>query len=470
MKRRRFATQPSSPSSTPPTRRCLRRLGVVLTEQGEHEQALALYEKVRELEKDQKKSSAQVLLNLEMGRLYVVTEKYDKAAALFKLVSQALDAPKEYGLNATLLKSFSGDKGEVHDLMAAAFLEAGEMEETAKSFQRLEKFNANKAVAAYNQARLAAKNGRHDEALAKLQEYFDARESSKGAGPYELLAKVLEATNQSDQLIGRLEKLLAEQEGNLPLNFVLAEEYFKKEQLDKALSRYEVVKARQPAGQVFRRMSEIYRRTKQPEQLLGLLGEIAEKSGSLEIVEKELKAIVEDDKLVVSLLEIARDKFGEAKAENHDELRAAGLVALETKNHNAAGELLELALQAKPADKAPVLLVWGLELFVAEKFADAAKVFQRGIDEKVLPESNPAFYFYLAGALSMEGKVDEALAAARTPWKRRPTILASRAESRGSTTMPNATTTRPNSTASFSKSTKRTTNRRRSVRSSTIRD
>jgi len=414
----RYATKLAELDASDPM--LLRRLGVVLTEQEEYQKALALYEKVRELEKDKTKSSAQVTLQLEMGRLYVLTEKYDKAAALFKLVSQALDAPKEYGLNAVLLKTLSGDKGEVHELMAAAFLEVGETEEAAKSFQRLEKFNSNKAVAAYHQARLAAKAGRHDEALSKLQEYFDARETSKGAGPYELLAKVLQETKQSDQLVGRLEKLLAEQEGNLPLNFALAEEYFKKDQFDKAEPRYKVVLAKQPAAQIYRRLLEIYRRTTQAEELLRLLGEVAEKSGSLEIVAEELKSVVEDEKLVTSLLAVARETFAEAKAENHNALRAAGLLALEAKNYDAAKEFLELALQAKPADKAPVLLVWGLELFVAEKFADAAKVFQRGIDEKALPESNPAFYFYLAGALSMEGKIEEALAAARTAVEKKP--------------------------------------------------
>jgi tetratricopeptide (TPR) repeat protein len=40
-------------------------------------------------------------------------------------------------------------------------------------------------------------------------------------------------------------------------------------------------------------------------------------------------------------------------------------------------------------------------------------VFQEGIDRKVLPENNPIFYFYLAGALAMEDRIDEALAAAR---------------------------------------------------------
>jgi tetratricopeptide (TPR) repeat protein len=392
----------------------LRRLGVVLTEQGEYRQAITLYEKVRKIEPGDVKTAAAVMLELEMGRLYVLTDQFDKAAELFGLVSKALDAPQDYGLNPTLLKTLAGDKGEVHELMATAFLEAGQLENASKAFARLEKMNSNKAVAANNQARIAAKAGRHDEALTKLDEYFAARESSKGVAPYELFAKVLREKQQADQIIPRFEKLLAEQEGNIPLSFALAEEYFQRNELDKALPRYKAVLASQPSAPVYRRLVEIYRHTADDENLLLLLGEIVAKTGSLEIAEKEVASLVEDRKRVESLVKISREKFAEAKPEHYDALHAAGLVALEAKQYDAAGELFDLAIKAKPADKAQVLLRLGLELFLGEKFGDAVKVFQRGIDEKALPDSNPAFYFYLAGALAMDGKTDDALAAART--------------------------------------------------------
>ena len=58
-------------------------------------------------------------------------------------------------------------------------------------------------------------------------------------------------------------------------------------------------------------------------------------------------------------------------------------------------------------------MAWGVGLLMADRSAEAVKVFQRGIDEKLLPEENPAFYFYLAGALAMAERTDDALAAAR---------------------------------------------------------
>ncbi|MEX2140714.1 MAG: tetratricopeptide repeat protein [Pirellulales bacterium] len=408
----RYATKLAELDASDPM--LLRRLGIVLTEQRQFKDALALYEKVRKLEAGKPKSAGQVMLHLEMGRLYLLTEQYDKAAELFAFVSKSLDAPDDYGLTPVVLKSLIGDKGELHELMAAGFLETGNVDEAARSFSRLEKLSSNKAVAAYNQARIAAQAGRHDEALARLEDYFAARESSKAAAPYELFAKLLRQKQQAAELIPRLEKLLAEQAGNVPLNFALAEEYFQNKELEKAESRYQVVLASQPSAEVYRRLLEIYSRSAQHEKLIRLLAEIVAKSGSLEIVETQLESLAADKSRSEGLLKLAQEKFGEAKPEHHDVLEAAALVALEAKSYDTAGELFELAIKAKPADKAQLLLRFGLELFLAEKFSEAARIFQRGIDEKALPQSNPAFYFYLAGALAMDGKTDEALAAART--------------------------------------------------------
>jgi tetratricopeptide (TPR) repeat protein len=88
-------------------------------------------------------------------------------------------------------------------------------------------------------------------------------------------------------------------------------------------------------------------------------------------------------------------------------------LALEVKQFDVARKCFEPAIAQEPSKAAEVLLTWGLELFLANQYADAAKVFQRGIDDAVLPADNPAFYFYLAGALEMDGKTDAAIEAAQ---------------------------------------------------------
>jgi tetratricopeptide (TPR) repeat protein len=50
---------------------------------------------------------------------------------------------------------------------------------------------------------------------------------------------------------------------------------------------------------------------------------------------------------------------------------------------------------------------------MANQYDRAAKVFERGLSEKKLPEDNPAVYFYLAGALEMSGQTDAAIERAK---------------------------------------------------------
>ena len=61
----------------------LRRLGVLLTERGEFAGALKLYEKALSLAGD-KKAASYVMLRMEMGRLYFVTEHYREASESFE--------------------------------------------------------------------------------------------------------------------------------------------------------------------------------------------------------------------------------------------------------------------------------------------------------------------------------------------------------------------------------------------------
>ena len=92
---------------------------------------------------------------------------------------------------------------------------------------------------------------------------------------------------------------------------------------------------------------------------------------------------------------------------------AVALLALEAKQYDTAGEFFRLALAAKPKQADEVFMIWGVGLLTGDRPAEAAKVFQRAIDEKALPADNPTFHFYLAGALALDGRTDEALAAAR---------------------------------------------------------
>jgi tetratricopeptide (TPR) repeat protein len=83
----------------------------------------------------------------------------------------------------------------------------------------------------------------------------------------------------------------------------------------------------------------------------------------------------------------------------------------------ASTEALTTASFSRPAE---VLMAWGVGLLLGDRPAGAVKVFQRGIDEKALPDDNPAFYFYLAGALALAQRPDDALKAAAIAAEKNP--------------------------------------------------
>jgi Tfp pilus assembly protein PilF len=89
------------------------------------------------------------------------------------------------------------------------------------------------------------------------------------------------------------------------------------------------------------------------------------------------------------------------------------LLASDGKDYAAADEFFAAAVSAEPRRKGNVLLVWGVNLLVADKVAEATKILQRGLNEQALPDDNPAFQFYLASALELAGRTDEALEQAR---------------------------------------------------------
>ncbi len=409
----------------------LRRLGVYVTEQGDWGRAVNLYEKALALRENKKETAADILLRMEMGRLYHLDEKYKKAAENFDRVMYALDHPKEYKLDDDMKKVLLDDGGSTYILFGASFLLADEPEKAAAAFRKSDKLAPNKALLAYNLAQVYARSGKPEKTLAELQIALGENLSDEGTGPFDLLAEVLKKLGKEKELVARLEKLHAARPDNIPLGYALAEQYLNADQLDKAEPLYAALQKKGPTLTGYRSLVGIYRKTKQPDKLLAVLADAAGKMGSLDPLGKEGKALIEDATLVRALIEIARKQSKAtpvakkpdqekrdqekrvAKKSGYGRLLAVALLAMEAKHFDAAGEFFELAAKAKPDAAAELFLTWGVGLLMADKYAESARVFQKGLDEEALPKDNPSFYFYLAGALELAGQTDKALAASR---------------------------------------------------------
>jgi tetratricopeptide (TPR) repeat protein len=392
----------------------LRRLGRDLIDLGQIPEAVIMYEKALAARIGAKPDAPDLLIWMELGRLYHRNGQYPKAAEQFARVLAALDHPDEFELGAEQRKAIVNERGPTNQLLGECFLLSDRLSEATAAFEKSQALAPNEALWKYNQARLADRAGKPQEALAHLEASFQAHLAGEGLSPYDLLADVLQKLGRQKELLDRLEKLRAAEPDNVPLGYFLADRYLKAEQFDKAGPRYAALVQKAPTTLAYRSLAEVYRKTRQTDALLDLLGAGVEKTGTPDVFGKEAKTVRQDADLLRALMEAARQKLKtQPEKLTYSERLALALLALENKQYPAAAEFFDLALKTGPKQAGEALLTWGVGLLVDGQAAEAVKVLQRGIDEKALPADNPAFHFYLAGALAMCDRTDEALAAAR---------------------------------------------------------
>lgn len=399
----------------------LRRLAIYLTEEGNAERALALYEKALAVQaarpdKPEKGAPNLTLVRMEMARLYFVAKKFEQSADQFAEVLKAIDDPAKFGLDDAMKKALLNKPELTYQLMGEAFLAAGRTAEALGAFERVQQAKPDTALEAYNLARVEAKQKRPAQTLAKLEPYLAQKRTTQGTAPYQLLAEALSELGQSDRLIPRLEELRAADPTNLPLAYFLAQQYRSAKQPAKAEPIYAELIARhatRPPIEAYQALVDVLREQRETDKLLTTLGDVVARVSNLAPLGEAGKTLAADTELSKSIVAAATTRadadggklpFGPSLA--------AALLAMEVEDYAAAEKLFNIAIAAEPKKAGETIVNWGLELFLANRFADAAKVFQRGLDEKLLPESNPSLYFYLAGALEMDGRTDEAIVAA----------------------------------------------------------
>jgi tetratricopeptide (TPR) repeat protein len=394
----------------------LHHLGIHVLEQEDFAGAAALLERALAAhhDKKEKNSAAVLLLRMELGRLYHLLEKHPQAADNFAFVARALEHPDEFDLDDKVQKSLLAEAGATYDLIGDCFLLADRPREAAAAFAKGHAKAPNLALLEYNLARVSARTGKAQEALAHLDKSLQLRLASEGPGPYELLGELLRKLGQESQWTPRLEKLHAADPPNLPLAYFLAARYSQAGQPDKAESLYQMLLKKAPRVAAYQGLMEIYRKRKDAASLLRVLGEAAADKGVSESLGAEGKTIAGDAALVRAIVAAARQRLSHGTDKLDYGLRlAVALLAMESKQYATAAEFFELAIAADPKQAADLRLLWGVGLLMDERAAEAVKVLQQGVDQKLLPEDNPLFSFYLAGALAMCDRTDEALAAAR---------------------------------------------------------
>jgi tetratricopeptide (TPR) repeat protein len=421
-------------------------LGLYVFRQGDTAEAAALLERALAVQEKIRDRFGVVLVHAELGWLYQLREQYPKAADHFARVIEALDHPGRWGLqekdrNAILLRAgdffglttVSDDKirltddgvRRMYDVIGECFLRAHRPQDAAAAFRQGNALAPDTGVAEYNLARAAAEAGKPADALAHLEKALSLHVTNQGIDPYLLRAEVLKKLGREKELAPqRLETLYAAEGSNAALGRFLAGQYARAGKIDKAEALYLAVWKKDPTVAAYKELIDFCRKNQRADTLLAVLGDAMEKDGLLEALGPEEKAIVADAALCGRLVEAARQRLKRGPDKlDFGTRKAVAMLALEEKQYAVAAEFFDLAIAERPKEAANLLLLWGVELLMDERSAEAAKVLRRGLDLKPPAADLPAFYSYLAGALALGDRSDEALAAARKAAALRPNSL-----------------------------------------------
>jgi tetratricopeptide (TPR) repeat protein len=395
----------------------LQKLGEELVEKGRWREGRKLLDRFLKQERDRENPNG-IRLALKAGQMAFIEEDFQQAAEDFSLVMRALEHPKQFGIDELARKEIFRDLPAVYQDIGEAFLGAGKWDEAESAFRKGEEVQSNPAQWKFNQARLAARRGQPAAALALLDEALSVGLPGFGMGPYEELANVLAALRKSGELIGRLEILRQKDPENAPLGYFLAGRYRQAGRLDRADVLYAMLLEKTPTLVGYQNLAAIRRQTKNYKGLLRLLGMMIERTGFLEPLGKEEQNLADDGGVLEGLIEAARKNLAPPPDKGAFGPRLAlALLSLEKQRWDVAADFFEAAAKSDPQRADQAYLDWGVGLLVAGQSARAEKVFRTAIQRKYLPDDTAMLYFYLAGALSMEDRTDEALAAAEKALK-----------------------------------------------------
>ena len=397
----------------------LRRLALRLSSQQRSQEALRLYELLMEQTPVPTDVDAMelgdALLWFELGRNCFLLQDFARASEYFSRIQPLIEAPERISENPTLQKMLVGQADQTYLLLAESFLRDGKFDRAEAMFRRVHEALPDEGALHCRLARVAAKQGEDDRALAYLDRCLNETPLSLDSDGLRLLAEVLSrkfGEQAEPELLKRLEPVAAADDASPAILRFLAAWQKDKQRWDEAERWYARLPDEESDETMFAGLCEIYLKRQQPEKLLDTLGQAATAGVKLRDLADVGEQVVADETLVGQLLAETRKRLDadqQATALTGVPLAAADL-AVAARRYDEAEALFDIALQWKEDDqRAAALLDWGLELLMDRQHARAVKVFRRGLDDKRLADREAESRYFLVRALAWAGEIDQAL-------------------------------------------------------------
>lgn len=402
----------------------LRRLGVYLAEQGRWNEAAAMAERAVAARRGAPPSAADVLLLMELGRLrHLVGQEAEAAEALATVVA-ALEEPERSDLDEPTRRLLLAEPAATYQLFGECFLQAGKTDDALRAFEKAAELEPNEGLRQLQRARVFARSGRLPEAADALDRCLEAGLNADAETPLDSLSEVFDKLGRPNDVAAFLEQLHEKTPENRPLALALARECLRAARLDRAESLYRGYLGKQATPEAWQGLITVLIEKNRPDELLAALGAVAAETGGFDVLGQTWRRLTAEaswaDRLLAAadaLRQTAPERLGAGPR------LAAAYLAIEAKRFDDVERWIDAPSGA--IDRrllARLYLAWGVGLLLADRPGDAAHAFRRAIDEKPLGEDNPLFHDYLALALAQNGRIDEALAAARRAVELQPDI------------------------------------------------
>ena len=399
----------------------LRRLGVVMVRQRNLPEAIRLLERAANSKRLKKTSASYVSLMRDLAIIYSLIGQKSKAADAYAVVFDARVHPRKYKLDFNTGRRLETDRMTSWMQMGDVFLDDQRFDLAARSLERAAKQQRGRPGSInYKLALAYTRTKRYRKALAELQKYFNAQLQAKQREAYLLLAEILKAQGRSKELVDRLKALAKKDPHNSKLQYALAEQYLKHNKLKEAEALYLKTLEDSSDAEGYVGLTAIYRRQKRADKLLGVLSKAIAGRQNIGLLESELTAITKDTKLLDALIQTGRKwSKGEVPRLDFPGSFILAKLAADAKRTDAAVEFYRFALTV-PGGKSRAAVVYqelGQYLLTVDRFAEAAKVFQKAVDDPALAAQKPDMLFKLSQAQAFAGNSKAALASIKTALK-----------------------------------------------------
>lgn len=400
----------------------LRRLAIDATNRQEWSLAARLYDSsLSPVGTDASRTATQVLMRAELGRLYFLSDEFERSHQAFAEVRAALAKPDDYDLSESIQKIIIGDRRQTYSLMARAASEAKQYDEALALYREsyVDAAESDEAQLAF--ASVAQRRGDPAEAIKLCRPVLE-KGGDQSSAAADLLRLALAKTTAEDEREATLEELIAPAHAahpeNEPLRRQLAQCRLNQGKLAEAEALLTDAAIETPSDELRLLLAAAQRQQKAADRWLATLAKLVEAT-SISASEEEARLAARDAEFAAALLKLAQA----TKAETATDKAAQGVaavVALELKQYDEAEKLWQASLPDDDAAKGKLLLLWGVRLTQVEQYERAIRNLQQVIDEKLATDDPAPAYYYLSGAAAFAGQHELALQAATSARQARP--------------------------------------------------